>query len=234
MNTSSNSDRERYLRQSRFLPQELLRRYPVTVVGVGAIGRQVATQLGVMGVSPLTLIDPDKVETVNLGAQGFLESDLGKPKVEATAELIGRLNGTVSTAGHARRFRRSEDSAEVLFCCVDSIETRGHIFRAVKDSVRCFIDGRMSAESLRILTVGNAVGLRHYPRTLFSAAEAQQGACTARTTFYAATIAAGIMVALYTRWLRELEIPADLVFNLLADELVVCEAEADCKVRHAV
>lgn len=227
-------DTDRYLRHSGFLPQALLRRHPVTVVGVGAIGRQVAMQLGVMGVGPLTLIDPDAVETVNLGAQGFAESDLGNPKVEATAELIQGLNRTVQVIPHARRFRRSEDTAEVLFCCVDRIETRGHIFRAIQDRVRCFIDGRMSAESLRILTVGNALGLEHYPRTLFTAAQAQQGACTARTTFYTATIAAGLMVSLYGRWLRGLEIPVDLVFNLLADELVVQDAVAGGEVAHGM
>ncbi len=234
MTCPSISEADRYLRHSGFLPQALLRRHPVTVVGVGAIGRQVALQLGVMGVSPMTLIDPDTVETVNLGAQGFAESDLGKPKVEATAKLIQHLNRTVQVIPHARRFRRSEDTAEVLFCCVDSIETRGHIFRAIKDQVRCFIDGRMSAESLRILTVGNATGLEHYPQTLFTAAQAQQGACTARTTFYTAAIAAGLMVSLYGRWLRGLEIPLDLVFNLLADELVVPVVGADGEVAHAM
>ncbi|MHC4093220.1 MAG: ThiF family adenylyltransferase, partial [Planctomycetota bacterium] len=95
---------DRYLRQSTILPEELLRKHPVTIVGVGAIGRQVALQLGVMGVSPLTLIDHDGVETVNLGAQGFLEADLGTLKVEATARLIGQLNSGVEVITHGRRY----------------------------------------------------------------------------------------------------------------------------------
>ena len=234
MNPGSDPGVDRYLRQSGMLPQELLRRHPVSVVGVGAIGRQVALQLAVMGVGPLTLIDPDRVETVNLGAQGFLEADVGEPKVEATARLIGRLNSSVEVVTHGRRFRRSEDATAVLFCCVHNIETRGHIFTAVKNTIRFFIDGRMSAEALRVLTVSDGNALAHYPQTLFRSEEAYRGACTARTTFYAATIAAGFMVGHFTRWLRGLPVPIDVVHNLLADELVVRDAGAESDVRHAV
>src|ERR1051325_794492 len=74
---------DRYQRQSAILPRERLQDCPVAIIGVGAIGRQVALQLAVMGVGPLTLIDHDTVEAVNLGAQGYLDDDLGRPKVEA-------------------------------------------------------------------------------------------------------------------------------------------------------
>src|ERR1043166_7543057 len=67
---------DRYQRQSAILPIERLQDCPVTIIGVGAIGRQVALQLAVMGVGPLTLIDHDTVEAVNLGAQGYLDDDL--------------------------------------------------------------------------------------------------------------------------------------------------------------
>ena len=39
---------------------------PATVVGVGAIGRQVALQLAAIGIPKLQLIDHDTVEPVNL------------------------------------------------------------------------------------------------------------------------------------------------------------------------
>ncbi|MFQ5491854.1 MAG: ThiF family adenylyltransferase [Phycisphaerae bacterium] len=216
------------------LPQDLLRGHPVTVVGTGAIGRAAALQLGVMGVSPLTLVDPDRVELVNLCAQGFLEANLGELKVDATAKLIGQLNSDVDVMTRGRRFRRSEDVAEVVFCAVDSIETRGHVFAAVKADVRFFADARMSAEVLRLLTVSDGSSLQHYPSTLFRSEEAFQGACTARTTYYAATIAAGFMVAAYTRWLRGMAVPADVVLNLLADELSVAEVGAECQPQHVL
>jgi len=49
--------------------------------------------------------------------------------------------------------------------------------------------------------------------------EAQPGRCTARSTLYVASIAAGLMIHQFTRWLRGLPIEPDLSFNLLASEL---------------
>jgi sulfur carrier protein ThiS adenylyltransferase len=227
--TESNpvNSEERYQRQSAILPMEKLRDCPVTIIGVGAIGRQVALQLAVIGVTSLTLIDHDVVEAVNLGAQGYLDDDLGRPKVEATADMVNQLNRDVAVYSVQRRFLKSEDAAERVFCCVDSIETRRHIFSALKDRLQFFVDGRMSAETLRVLTVCDGPSLAYYPRTLFAADEAFRAACTARTTYYAANIAAGMMVSCFARWIRGIRPPMDLSLNLLADELVVGEATGD-------
>lgn len=214
---------DRYQRQSGILPRERLQDCPVTIIGVGAIGRQVALQLAVMGVSPLTLIDHDTVESVNLGAQGYLDDDLGRPKVEATADLVNQLNGDVAVHSIHRRFLKSEDTPARVFCCVDSIETRRHIFNAVKDRLQFFVDGRMSAETLRVLTVRDGLSMAHYPQTLFASEEAFHGACTARTTYYAANIAAGMMVSCFARWIRGIRPPMDVSLNLLADELIVAD-----------
>lgn len=220
------SSTDRYIRQSAILPTAKLADCPVTIIGVGAIGRQVALQLAVMGVSPITLIDFDTVEVANLGAQGYLDDDLGRPKVEATADLINQLNRDVAVHSIHRRFTRSEDQPAVVFCCVHSIETRRHIFGACAKFLRFFVDGRMSAESLRILTVCDRDGLTHYPSTLFTQEEAHRGACTARTTFYCASIAAGLMVANFAKWVRGIIPPVDLSLNILADELVVTDQAA--------
>lgn len=84
-----------------------------------------------------------------------------------------------------------------------------------------FCDGRMSAEVLRILTACDAESRKHYPATLFNADQAFVGPCTAKTTIYCANIAAGLMVAQFTKHLRQLPIDADIQLNLLASELSV-------------
>ena len=61
----------------------------------------------------------------------------------------------------------------------------------------------------------------HYPTTLFSASEAEPGRCTARSTIYAANIAAALMLHQWVRWLRTQPIDHDLTLNLLASELIV-------------
>jgi hypothetical protein len=70
------------------------------------------------------------------------------------------------------------------------------------------------------LGAAETAGRDYYPTTLFNQAEAQQGGCTARSTIYAASIAAGLMVHQFTRWLRDLPVDRDLTLNLLAGELV--------------
>ena len=67
MTTSNLADRD--LRQREIVPPERLAACRATVVGVGAIGRQVALQLATMGVPWLQLVDPDIVEPVNLACR---------------------------------------------------------------------------------------------------------------------------------------------------------------------
>jgi sulfur carrier protein ThiS adenylyltransferase len=146
---------DRDLRQRELVPPEKAKEMKATVVGVGAIGRQVALQLAAMGVPTLQLIDPDGVEVVNLAPQGYLEADLGKTKVEATAAVCRQINSQIELELCPERFRRSLEVHEVLFCCVDSITARRHIWEAVKDRVLLFVDGRMSADVMRVLAAGD-------------------------------------------------------------------------------
>jgi hypothetical protein len=213
------SDRD--LRQRDIVPPERLATCRATVVGVGAIGRQVALQLAAMGVPCLQLIDPDVVEPVNLACQGFLEDDLGRPKVEATADLCQQINHHLETHTLQERFRRSTDLGNVLFCCVDSIATRRLIWETVKERVCFFADGRMSAEVIRTLVAADPASRSHYPTTLFQPPEAHAGACTAKSTIFTANIAAGLMLEQLTRWLRHLPVDADVQVNLLTAELTI-------------
>ncbi len=191
---------------------------------VGAIGRQVALQLAAMGVPWLQLIDPDTVEPVNLACQGYLEDDLGRSKVSATGDLCQQLRHGLAVEELPQRFRRSMAVGNVLFCAVDSIETRRLIWEAVKDRIGFFADGRMAAQVLRVLVACDPHSREHYPTTLFANNEAYTGSCTARSTIFCANIAAGFMVAQFACWLRRLPIDAELTVNLLASELTLAPA----------
>jgi sulfur carrier protein ThiS adenylyltransferase len=241
---------DRDLRQRDILPPDRLAACRCTVIGVGAIGRQVALQLAAIGVPWLQLIDFDTVEPVNLAPQGFLESDLGRPKVQATANLCRQINPSLETVEINDRFRRtpapgsnpgsnpgsasgssSKRLGNVVFACVDRIETRRVIFETARDhGVTFFCDGRMSAEVVRILTCSPdpRIGWDHYPGTLFTEAQAfrGRGACTAKSTIFTANIAAGLMLEQFSRHLRRLPIDPDLMLNLLASELTVASLHA--------
>ena len=212
---------ERYSRQRDIVPPDRLARCQATVIGVGAIGRQVALQLAAMGTPRLQLIDFDVVEESNLASQGYLEDDLGRTKVGATADLCSAIRHGIPIDDVEDRFRRSMDVGNVAFCCVDQIDVRRLVWESVRGRVDLFIDGRMAAEVLRVLTVCDSAGREHYATTLFAPEQAYQGSCTAKTTIYCANVAAGLMLAQFTKWLRGLPVEPDITFNLLSGELVV-------------
>ena len=214
---------ERYSRQKDIVPADRLADCKATVIGVGAIGRQVALQLTAIGIPWLQLVDFDSVEESNIASQGYFEDNLGKPKVRATAEICHRINSDLEIYVIENRFRRSEKTGNIVFCCVDKIDTRKLIWQAVKNKVSCFIDARMSAEVLRVITACDTRSRKYYPSTLFTAEEAFAGTCTAKTTIYCANIAAGLMLAQFTKYLRQLPIDYDIQLNLLASELGVGE-----------
>lgn len=215
------NNNERYSRQKDVVPAERIAECKATVIGVGAIGRQVALQLTAIGVPLLQLVDFDTIEESNIASQGYFENNLNNLKVEATANLCRQINSGIEVQLVAERFKRSTRIGDVIFNCVDSIDTRKLIWQAVSDKTRFYCDGRMSAEVLRILTACDTESRKHYPETLFTAEEAYAGPCTAKTTIYCANIAAGLMVAQFTKYLRQLPLDSDIQMNLLASELSV-------------
>jgi len=212
---------ERFSRQRDIVPTKRIIGCKATVIGVGAIGRQVALQLSAMGIPWLQLIDHDTVEWSNLASQGYLEVDMGQLKVNATLELCWKINATTQIHVVPERFRRSMVIGNMVFCAVDKIAVRRLIWESMKDKVSFFVDGRMNAEVLRILTACDIESREHYPTTLFNTDEAFIGPCTAKTTIYCANIAAGLMLAQFTKYLRQLPIDPDIQLNLLASELSV-------------
>ena len=213
---------DRDLRQRDLVPPEKLAACKVTVIGVGAIGRQVAIQLAAMGVPWLQFFDHDTVDVVNLAPQGYFPSDTGMPKVDAMANLLRQINPDTQIHPRPERFRRSTgDHGNVIFVCVDSIDTRKLIFDTLGQKVDFLCDGRMTAEVLRVLTVTDHASRTYYPGTLFSASEAFRGACTAKSTIYCAGIAAGLMVGQFAKWLRGMPTDRDVTLNLLAAEMSV-------------
>lgn len=225
---------DRDLRQREIVPPEALAKVRAIVIGAGAIGRQATLQLAAMGVPSLVLIDDDTVDYVNLAPQGFYESEIGLLKVNAVADNVRRINPRIALETFPERFRRSTAAAlalgqhsttDVVFSCVDSIETRRMIFESVRDRAALFLDARMSAEVIRVLAVSNDEEKAYYPTTLFTEAEAFVGSCTAKSTIYTASIAAGLQVAPLARFLRGIPLEADVLLNLLSMDLIVQSAE---------
>jgi sulfur carrier protein ThiS adenylyltransferase len=194
------------------------------------VGRQVALQLAAMGVAAMDLVDHDAVAVENLAPQGYRPADLDNAKVRATAEVCLSVNPDLRLACHAEPFRRSSTRGLpcfravpapqlALFCCVDSIVTRRLVWESARHRLAFFADGRMAAEVIRVLAAGDPATDDFYATTLFAPERAYAGACTAKSTIYTASIAAGLMVGQFTRWLRKLPVDRDITLNLLSMEL---------------
>ncbi len=172
--------------------------------------------MAALGIRRLQLIDFDDVEATNVTSQGYYAGDLGRPKVTATANVIGAIDPTIDVTSIRDRFRPVQSTGEALFCCVDLIATRAAIRGAVQRTCSFWTDGRMLGEILRILTATEEAGREHYRTSLFQPEEAQTGRCTARSTIYTANLAAALMMHQFTRWLRNLPVDPDVSLNLLA------------------
>jgi sulfur carrier protein ThiS adenylyltransferase len=218
---------DRAIRQRDIVPAERLANCHALVIGVGAIGRQVALQLAAIGMPRLTLVDDDEVQVENLAPQGYCPADLGTPKVHSTAGLCRQIHPSIEVMPVAERFKRSTtrtlptDRQMVVFLCVDSIQARRLLWEALCRHISFFVDGRMSAEVVRVLAADSPASDDSYATTLFQPEQAFVGSCTAKSTIYTANIAAGFMVSQFTRWLRRMPVDADVTLNLLSMELTV-------------
>jgi molybdopterin/thiamine biosynthesis adenylyltransferase len=110
--------------------QERLAAATLIIVGVGALGNEVARLLALCGVGRVVLCDPDRVAASNLSrASLFLEGDVGRPKVEVAAEALRALNPSLSVEArsaplvHGIGLAELRDAALVLGC-LDSRSAR--------------------------------------------------------------------------------------------------------------
>ncbi len=215
------TESDRFVRQRDLVPMERLNDVAVTVIGVGAIGRQVAIQLASIGAPRIQLVDFDRVDGTNVTTQGYLRHQIGDMKVLAGMQAIGQIDPSIRVTMFGDRFRPKLEVGDAVFCCVDSISAREAIWRSVKNRCRFWADGRMLGETIRILTVSNSQDREAYRATLFQQADAHTGSCTSRSTIYAASVAAGLIIHQFSRWLRDLPTDLDTLLNLLAGEMSV-------------
>jgi len=208
----------RDIRQRELVPASKLKELNVTVIGTGSIGRQISLQLAAIGVKNMRLIDFDTVGVENLSSQGFLESDLGKPKIEAVAEICKSINSEILIETKNMKFNNNLFQGGVLFVCVDSISSRKEIFEGVCNKADFYCDIRMSAEYARIFMITDISSKEHYQKSFFTQEEAFRGTCTNKTTLYMAYVASGIAISQFAKFLRDIPLDKEICVNLLSNE----------------
>ncbi|HWA22461.1 MAG TPA: HesA/MoeB/ThiF family protein [Caulobacterales bacterium] len=100
--------------------QQKLRGASVALIGAGGLGAPAALYLAAAGVGRLRIIDPDAASLPNLQRQVVYRSeDVGRSKVERTAEALLALNPNVTVEPVAERL--GDDNAQRLLAGVELV-----------------------------------------------------------------------------------------------------------------
>lgn len=212
-------DTERFLRQLDIVPYNEIQDRSASVIGCGAIGRQLSLQLAAIGIPKIQLIDFDTVEDHNRTTQGYRLQDLGEAKVDALQDAIFQTYDDIDIEVCKQRFpHKSIELNPLVFVCVDSIKARKNIWNAVKKTeFELFIDCRMLAENMHVIAILPSMeDMDFYQSTLFSESVEAHGSCTGRMTIYSAGVCAGLATHQFTRHLRKLRINRYKAFNMIA------------------
>ena len=123
---------DRFSRQADIVPRERILDCKATVIGVGAIGRQVASQLAAIGVPWMQLIDFDVVEESNKSFKEYITDYQAKAKnteIYNISLLLGldetKLRAMMNiglTESNLNEFGRFDD----LKSTVDKIKAKGY------------------------------------------------------------------------------------------------------------
>ena len=144
---------DRYARQ-RLIEgwnQERLHQARLLVIGAGALGNETLKNLALLGIGHITLVDIDQVETSNLSRTVlFTEQDIGKPKVDAAAAGLMRLNPEIQLdtifgdifLDVGLGFYRHSD---LVIGCLDNLAARAQVGRCASLAGIPYLDGGMWA-----------------------------------------------------------------------------------------
>lgn len=192
---------------------ENIQKKTVILAGVGGIGSYVGFLLARMKPASMFIYDDDIVEAVNMSGQLYGQSDLGRPKVSALAEMIRNYAGYSSVFAVSERFTDESEASDIMICGFDNMAARKLFFnkwvshvqsKPEEERKNClFIDGRLAAEEFQVLCIkgDDEYNINRYNNEfLFSDAEAEETVCSYKQTTFCANMIASCMVNLFVNF----------------------------------
>lgn len=192
---------------------ENIQKKVIILAGIGGIGSYVGFLLARMKPASMFIYDNDIVEAVNMSGQLYGQSDLGRPKVSALAEMIRNYAGYSSVFVVNERFTNESEASDIMICGFDNMAARSLFFDKWLDHVkskpeeeRCkclYLDGRLDAEMFQIFCIrgdDNYSIDRYNNEFLFSDAEAEETICSYKQTTFCANMIASCMVNLFVNF----------------------------------
>ena len=206
--------------------------YPITVIGVGAIGSRVGMALVELGLTNLAFIDFDTVEPHNLANQAFMDAHIGISKTTAMEDLVRMKLGYVPDNMKFVNNKIDKDSKPMnhgtVFMCVDSIEARRMLIdKFIRDeSATVVFDTRMASThgNVHVVNLLNPSAVNEYLNKLPADDDnTEVSACgTSLTVGTTASILANLVVWQFMHFKHE---PAALTKNIeiYLKPLMICE-----------
>ena len=160
-----NDQEERYSRQTLFDSvgkegQERLQSSKAVIIGIGALGTNIANMMARAGFGHLVLVDRDVVELNNLQRQVIFDGgDIGKSKAEAAALKLEKVNPTIRIEALPLNIDHTNiltalRGADIVLDGTDNLETRFLINDAcVKLGMPWVYGGAVKAEGMSMTIV---------------------------------------------------------------------------------
>lgn len=117
----------------------------IHIIGIGAIGSNLALMLTRLGFNNINLYDFDKVESINVANQNYYELQVGLEKTEATVENLIAVNRELEVSIYKEGWKSGMILSGYIFLCLDNIDIRRQIVNEYKDNkyVKAILDFRM-------------------------------------------------------------------------------------------
>lgn len=106
----------------------------IHIIGLGAIGSNLAVTLTRLGLTDLKLYDFDTVNSHNIANQYYFEKQIGMEKTEALKETLLNINSDANPILYKQGWLPNHKLSGYVFLCVDDIELRRQIILSCKDN----------------------------------------------------------------------------------------------------
>lgn len=195
---------------------EEIQKQTVTLAGVGGIGSYVGFLLSRLKPNRLIIYDPDRVETVNMSGQLYGQTDVGRYKCAALADMVMNYANYCNIVALDQRFEDGSDATDIMICGFDNMAARRTFYEKWKQRVlsypagsdnrkKClFIDGRLAAEEFQVLSIqgdDERAMAAYEDKWLFSDAEAEETICSYKQTTFMANMIASVMVNVFVNFI---------------------------------
>lgn len=102
---------------------------PVHIIGVGAIGSNLADMFARLGIEDIHLYDFDEVTAHNVANQRYDSKDIGLSKADVTGNKLLDINTLCKPVIHSQGWKPMTRLTGHIFLCVDNIDLRREIIQ---------------------------------------------------------------------------------------------------------